>query len=87
VNSEINNKDLSQNKLSFFQNIFGFKGEYSFAQITLEEQKCICTFDKDNNIIVIGSEGEYYHAVLNSKKGGNCIIDYIYSLVEKKEEN
>jgi WD40 repeat protein len=87
VNSEINNKDLSQNKLSFFQNIFGFKGEYSFAQITLEEQKCICTFDKDNNIIVIGSEGEYYHAVLNSKKGGNCIIDYSYSLVEKKEEN
>ena len=88
VNNQNINNDLSQNKFSFFQNFFGFKGEYSFAQIRLEdEQKCICTFDKDNNIIVIGSNGKYYHAVLDSKKGGNCVIDYSYILIEKKEEN
>ena len=86
-NNENINNDLNENKLSFFQNIFGFRGDYSFAQITLNEQKCICTFDQNNNIIVIGSDGKYYHAILDSKKGGNCVIDNSYILIEKKEEN
>ena len=82
----INQDDLPENKSSIFKNIFGVKGEWSFAQVRLEEQKSICTFDKDNNIIVISSEGKYYHAKLNTKKGGECNIDYTTSLMEGDKE-
>ena len=44
----------------------------SFAQVRLDEQKCICSLDKNNNIIVISSEGKFYHAKLNIKKGSEC---------------
>jgi hypothetical protein len=60
--SNINQDDLPKNKSSIFKSIFGVKGEWSFAQVRLNEQKYICSFDKNNNIIVISSEGKYYHA-------------------------
>jgi WD40 repeat protein len=83
----VNQDDLPENKSSIFKSIFGVKGEWSFAQVRLEEQKCICSFDKDNNIIVISSEGKYYHAKLNTKKGGECVIDYTSSLMENENKN
>ena len=83
----VNQDDLPENKSSIFKSIFGVKGEWSFAQVRLEEQKCICSFDKDNNIIVISSEGKYYHAKLNTKKGGECVIDYTTSLMENENKN
>ena len=46
----------------------------------IENQKSICAFGPNNTIIAITSEGKYYHAKIDLKKGGDCEIIQSISL-------
>ena len=39
----------------------------------------MCTFDKDENLIVLSADGTYYRAELDTSHGGDC-----KKLAEKK---
>jgi hypothetical protein len=63
-------EELPENPSGFF-----FKNEGSFAKVRLnEEQKSICAFTSDNKIIIVTSNGMYYQAQIDIKKGGDCKI-------------
>ncbi len=54
---------------------FFFKNEENFAKVILnEEQKSICSFTSNNKIIIVTSNGKYYQAEIDIKKGGDCKI-------------
>ena len=93
VNSENNNTnvikneaedDFPKNQSSIFKGFPGiggfFKSEWSFAKLRIENQKSICAFGPNNTIIAITSEGKYYHAKIDLKKGGDCEIIQSISL-------
>lgn len=78
-------EDLPKNQSSIFRKVFGgvfFQSEWSFAQVRINEQKSICTFGPDNTIIAISSDGKYYQAKIDLKKGGDCKIIKEVSLNE-----
>ena len=73
-NNNINNienkfeEELPENPNGFF-----LKNEGSFAKVRLnEEQKSICSFTSNNKIIIVTSNGMYYQAEIDIKKGGDC---------------
>ena len=56
-----------------------FDSEWSFAKFRVTDSRTLCTFDKDENLIVISAEGTYYWASIDHEHGGDC-----RKLVEKK---
>ena len=67
-------------------NILGgelFNSEWSFAQVRIKEQRTICTFGKDNTIIIVCSNGKYYKAKIPLEKGGECQIIQEENIFEK----
>jgi len=56
-----------------------FDSEWSFAKFWVTDSRTLCTFDKDENLIVISAEGTYYWASIDHEHGGDC-----KKLVEKK---
>jgi len=56
-----------------------FDSEWSFAKFWVTDSRTLCTFDKDENLIVISAEGTYYRASIDHDNGGDC-----RKLVEKK---
>ena len=73
--------ELPENDTGFFKH-FGFdKSEYSFAKVRLnEEQKSICAFVPENKLIIVTSNGMYYQAQIDIKKGGDCKIVFTADL-------
>ena len=71
-------EDFPKNHSSILRGIPGignfFKSEGSFAKLRIDNQKSICCFGPDNTIIAITSEGSYYQAKIDLKKGGDCQI-------------
>ena len=75
-----NEENTISNKKSMFgnfANFFGmgkkyFNSEWSFAQFKVNSNKTICTFGKDNTIIVVSNDGKYYKASFDPKVGGEC---------------
>lgn len=49
-----------------------FDSEWSFAKFKVTDSRTICAFDKEENIIVISSDGTYYKAHLDTQNGGDC---------------
>jgi len=56
-----------------------FDSEWSFAKFRVTDSRTLCTFDKDENLIVVSAEGTYYRASIDHEHGGDC-----RKLVEKK---
>ena len=73
--NEVLNSQLPKNKKHIFSH-----SERSFAQIKINSNKSICSFQKNNIIIVITYEGMYYQAQLDTNNGGLCKIIYTESL-------
>lgn len=48
-----------------------FNSEWSFAQFRIVDSKSICVI-RDNKIIAISEEGNYYLADIDVKNGGEC---------------
>ena len=72
--------------LGVLPNILGgefFNSEWSFAQVRIKEQKSICTFGKDNDIIIVCSNGKYYKAKIPLEKAGECQIIQEENIFEK----
>lgn len=78
-----------KNNSSIFKNLPGFltggffKSDWSFAQVRLSDQKSICAFVTDNILVTISSQGKYYEAKVDLKKGGDCTIIFETSLNKK----
>jgi WD40 repeat protein len=80
--SDSNNKkeDLAPNHKSIFSNLPNFfsggffKSEWSFANVRIKDSNSICFFGKEDEIIIISSQGNYYKATIDLKKGGDCEI-------------
>ena len=92
VNEENNKIDenLPQNKKSIWSGLPKFIGnhfqqEYSFAKIRIESEKSICAFCKDDIIVVISYDGNYYQAKLDTKNGGICKILCQQSIFKKND--
>ena len=49
-----------------------FDSEWSFAKFRVTDSRTICAFTKDENLVVISSDGTYYLARLDTKNGGEC---------------
>lgn len=49
-----------------------FDSEWSFAKFRVTDQRTICTFDKDENLIVVSADGIYYKASIDALHGGDC---------------
>jgi len=49
-----------------------FDSEWSFAKFRVTDQRTICTFDKDENLIVVSADGIYYKASIDANHGGDC---------------
>lgn len=73
---------LPRNKKAMFS-----QNEKSFAQIRLNSNKSVCSFQKNNIIVVITYDGKYYQAQLDTNKGGNCQIIAQNSLNDIKQDN
>ena len=70
IKNEINIiENLPRNKKSMFG-----QTEKSFAQVRINSNKSVCSFQSNNTIVVITYDGIYYHAQLDIKNGGNCKI-------------
>lgn len=48
-----------------------FDSEWSFAQFRLVDSHAVCAI-KDNKIIAISNDGNYYLAEIDAKNGGEC---------------
>ena len=80
IEQDENEENMISNKKSMFGkfvNMFGmgknyFNSEWSFAQFRVNGTKSICTFSKENSIIVVSNDGKYYHARFDPKAGGEC---------------
>ena len=48
-----------------------FDSEWSFAQFRIVDAHAICAV-KDNKIIAISNDGNYYLAEIDAKQGGEC---------------
>lgn len=59
--------------LSFMKGVLPkyFDSEWSFAQFRIIDSSAICAI-KDNKIIAISKEGNYYLAEIDTKAGGEC---------------
>ena len=87
-NIDIEKKEeiLPENHQSFLKILPGFitggifNSDKSFAQIRLNDEKCIFSFGPENIIVVVSSNGKYYQSKFNDKKGGDCDIIYEESL-------
>ena len=77
--NEVLNSQLPKNKKHIFSH-----SERSFAQIKINSNKCICSFQKNNIIVIVTYEGIYYQAQLDTKIGGNCKIIFEDSLSNLK---
>ena len=66
--------------------MFG-QNEKSFAQMRINSNKSICSFQDNNIIVVITYDGMYYQAQLDTKIGGNCKIIFQDSLNNLKPDN
>ena len=66
--------------------MFG-QNEKSFAQIRINSNKSICSFQDNNIIVVITYDRMYYQAQLDTKIGGNCKIIFQDSLNNLKPDN
>ena len=66
---DINLENLPRNKKVMFS-----QNEKSFAQIRINSNKSICSFQKNNIIVAISYDGMYYQAQLDTKNGGHCKI-------------
>ena len=76
---DINLENLPRNKKVMFS-----QNEKSFAQIRINSNKSICSFQKNNIIVAISYDGMYYQAQLDTKNGGNCKIifkDFLNNLI------
>ena len=73
---------LPRNKKAMFS-----QNEKSFAQIRLNSNKSVCSFQKNNIIVVITYDGKYYQVQLDTNKGGNCQIIAQNSLNDIKQDN
>ena len=85
LNDEKENKlgiNLPRNKKVMFS-----QTEKSFAQIRINSNKSICSFQRNNIIVVVTYEGMYYQANLDTKNGGNCTIIFQDSLNNLKFNN
>ena len=49
-----------------------FDSEWSFAKFRVTDQRTFCTFDKDENLIVVSADGLYYKASIDPDHGGDC---------------
>ena len=49
-----------------------FDSEWSFSKFRVPDTKPLCTFDQDENLIVISAEGQYYRATFDKVNGGDC---------------
>ena len=79
---DINLDNLPRNKKVMFS-----QNDKSFAQIRINSNKSICSFQKNNIIVVISYDGMYYQAQLDTKNGGNCKIIFQDSLNNLIQEN
>ena len=82
IEKDINLENLPRNKKVMFS-----QNEKSFAQIRINSNKSICSFQKNNIIVAISYDGMYYQAQLDTKIGGNCKIIFQDSLNNLKPEN
>ena len=73
---------LPRNKKGIFS-----QNEKSFAQIRINSNKSVCSFQKNNIIVVITYDGKYYQAQLDTNKGGNCQIIAQDSLNNLNQDN
>lgn len=69
-----NHKSIFSSLPNFFSGGF-FKSEWSFANVRIKDQDSICCFGKDDEIIIISKQGNYYKANIDLKKGGDCVIN------------
>ena len=82
IEKDINLENLPRNKKVMFS-----QNEKSFAQIRINSNKSICSFQKNNIIVAISYDGMYYQAQLDTKNGGNCKIIFQDSLNNLIQEN
>ena len=78
----IKGENLPRNKKVMFG-----QNEKSFAQIRINSNKSICSFQNNNIIVVVSYDGTYYKAQLDTKVGGSCKIIFQDSLNNLKQEN
>lgn len=75
ANSQSEDKSTSNTKsmLWFMKGVLPkyFESEWSFSQFRIVDAHSICTI-KDNKIIAISNEGNYYVAEIDEKNGGEC---------------
>jgi WD40 repeat protein len=80
ISSSSKKEDLAQNHKSIFSSLPNFvsggffKSEWSFANVRIKDSNSICCFGKEDEIIIISSQGNYYKANIDLKKGGDCEI-------------
>ena len=85
-NEEVKKVKNKKRIFNVLPNILGgelFNSEWSFAQVRIKEQRTICTFGKDNTIIIVCSNGKYYKAKIPLEKGGECQIIQEENIFEK----
>ena len=85
-NGEVKKVKNKKRIFNVLPNILGgelFNSEWSFAQVRIKEQRTICTFGKDNTIIIVCSNGKYYKAKIPLEKGGECQIIQEENIFEK----
>ena len=78
----VKGENLPRNKKVMFG-----QNEKSFAQIRINSNKSICSFQNNNIIVVVTYDGMYYQAQLDTKIGGNCKIIFQDSLNNLKPDN
>jgi WD40 repeat protein len=72
-NAPKNQKSIFSPFPSFLSGGF-FKSDWSFANVRIKDTNSICYFGKDNNIFVASTQGNFYKAFIDLKKGGDCEI-------------
>lgn len=48
-----------------------FDSEWSFAKFRVTDSRTLCTFDKNENLVVVSTDGTYYRANID-QQGGEC---------------
>ena len=80
-------KQNKKHTLKFMKKISKyFDSEWSFAKFRVGDSRTLCTFDKDQNLVVISAEGIYYRASFDKEKGGDCIKQTEKKILQEEKE-
>ena len=77
------NQIVCKNPRSLFGFLQIFKGEYSFAQLRIQDVHSYCT-TYDQSVIAVTMDGNYYVAEIDPVMGGECKITKYTNLIQER---